>query len=121
MDSKALTHRFKIGRTYRLRNAPEYPKYIGGTMTVRAELKPIDQWGNRIILCDCQFNPPVERDGAVITAMNGIRVFVEEGVTEFTDSFGVRRVPVEIAALQGVYPRFGKTYAIDECSATAAA
>ena len=111
-----LTHRFRIGGTYRLRTTPDHPRYLGGTMKVVAELKPRDRWGNRIILADFRFNPPFVRDGATITAMNGARAFVEEGVSEFTDSFGVRKLPVEIASLQGVYPNYGKAYAIDECA-----
>lgn len=111
-----LTHRFRIGGTYRLRTAKDHPKYIGGTMKVLAELKPTDQWGNRIILADFSFSPPIERDGATITAMKGARAFIEEGYTELADSFGSRKIPVEIASLQGVYPLYGKSYAIDECT-----
>lgn len=116
--SDAMIHRFRIGGTYRLRTNPEHPKYLGGTMKVIAELKPTDQWGNRIILADFSFDPPMERDGYTVTAMKGARTFVEEGISEFTDSFGKRKIPVEIAALQGVYPLYGKAYSIDECSIT---
>ena len=111
-----FTHRFKVGGIYRLRTSPEHPKYIGGTMKVLSELKPTDQWGNRIILADFTFNPPMERNGSIVTAMKGARAFVEEGYTEMADSFGSRKIPVEIAAIQGIYPLYGKTYALDECT-----
>lgn len=110
-----LTHRFKIGGTYRLRTSTDHPNYVGGTMKVIAELKPTDQWGNRILLADFDFDPPMTRDGASITSMKGARAFVEEGYTEFKDSFGVRKMPVEIASLQGIYPLYGKANSIDEC------
>jgi hypothetical protein len=84
-------------------------------MKVISELKPIDQWGNRIILADFEFDPPMDRDGSIITAMKGARAFVEEGISELADSFGVRKIPVEIASLQGIYPLYGKAYALDEC------
>jgi hypothetical protein len=90
-------------------------------MKVISELKPIDQWGNRIILADFEFDPPMDRDGSIITAMKGARAFVEEGISELADSFGVRKIPVEIAALQGIYPLYGKAYALDECTITGAA
>ena len=116
-----LTHRFRIGGTYRLRTSPEHPKYLGGTMKILSEIKPTDQWGNRIILADFNFDPPMERDGNIVAAMKGARAFVEEGYTEFMDSFGVRKIPVEIATLQGVWPLYGKAYSLDECSQSAAA
>ena len=114
--ANTLTHRFRIGGTYRLRTDPEHSRYMGGTMTVLSEVKPTDQWGNRIILADFTFDPPMERDGTIVTAMKGARAFVEEGISEFKDSFGTRKIPVEIAALQGIYPLYGKAYSIDECS-----
>ena len=116
-----LTHRFRIGGIYRLRTSKVHPKYVGGTMRVISELKPTDQWGNRIILADFNFDPPMERNGSTVTAMKGARAFVEEGYSEFTDSFGTRKIPVEIAALQGIYPLYGKAYALDECTITGAA
>lgn len=117
----ALTHRFMVGSAYRLRTSPEHERYLGGTMRVIAELKPTDRWGNRIILVDVMFDPPMSRNGDQIAAMKGARAFVEEGVAEFTDSFGRRSLPVEIATIQGLYPMYGKAYAIDEATGTIAA
>ena len=85
-------------------------------MTVKEELKPTDDFGNRVILADfylTDHNGNPLPDG---TRLNQ-RAFVEEGVAEFSDSYGVRSVPVEIAAMQGCYPNFAKAYAIDECIA----
>jgi len=79
-------------------------------MTVRSEIKPTDQWGNRIILADFMLHYPDGRIGTKLAA----RCFVEEGYATFKDAYGERQIPVEIAALQGVYPNFAKAYAMDE-------
>ena len=120
MATNPMTIRFQIGHTYRLRTAPDFPRYYGGSMTVTTEIKPTDKWGNRIILADFSltdnFGNPIP-DGIRL----GARCFVEEGIMELNDPYGVRPLPVEIAALQGCYPMFGKVYAVDEVRAVAAA
>ena len=107
--------RFEIGHTYRLRTSPELPRTLGGTMTVTAELKPTDNWGNRILLADFYLtdsNGSPVKNGTRL----GARAFVEEGYSKITDSHsgGMATTPSEIAALQGCYPYFAKAYAIDE-------
>ena len=82
-------------------------------MTVRSEIKPTDQWGNRIILADFMLTYPDGRIGTKLSA----RCFVEEGYATLKDSYGERQIPVEIAALQGIYPNFAKAYAVDEIPA----
>lgn len=106
--------RFRIGATYRLRSSPDFPRMLGGTMTPRSVIKPTDQWGNRIILADFALTYP---DGHTETRL-AARCFVEEGYASFKDAYGERQIPVEIAALQGIYPNFAKAYAVDEIAAT---
>lgn len=113
MAANPFIIRFRNGATYRLRSSPDFPRLLGGTMTVRSEIKPTDQWGNRIILADFMLTYPDGRIGTKLSA----RCFVEEGYATFTDSYGERKIPVEIAALQGIYPNFAKAYAIDEVAA----
>lgn len=113
MTNNPLIMRFRNGATYQLRSSPDFPRLLGGTMTVRSEIKPTDQWGNRIILADFTLFYP---DGRTENRYAS-RCFVEEGYSTFKDSYGERQIPVEIAALQGIYPHFAKAYAIDETSA----
>ena len=115
MDN-SCTIRFKTGRTYAFRSSPDLPRFRGGEFTVLSELKPTDQWGNRILLVDVRLLPA---DGSNGTAeiRNGARCFVEEGFATFVDSFGSRTVPTEIATLQGIYPDYAKGYAIDGIAA----
>ena len=113
MQTNPFIMRFRNGATYRLRSSPDFPRLLGGTMTVRSEIKPTDQWGNRIILADFMLTYPDGRIGTKLSA----RCFVEEGYATFTDSYGERKIPVEIAALQGIYPNFAKAYAIDGVAA----
>lgn len=114
MQTNPFIMRFRNGATYRLRSSPDFPKMLGGTMTVRSEIKPTDQWGNRIFLADFELCYP---DGHW-ESRRAARCFVEEGYATFTDSYGERKIPVEIANLQGMYPYYGKAYAIDEMAAT---
>ena len=113
MNSNPFLIRFRKGTTYSLRSSPDFPRLLGGTMTVRSEIKPTDQWGNRIILADFMLHYPDGRIGTKLAA----RCFVEEGYATFKDAYGERQIPVEIAALQGIYPNFAKAYAIDEIAA----
>lgn len=115
MIGNPLTHRFHEGCTYRLCSSPDFSNHLAGKVTIRTELKPLDQWGNRIVLADVTLDPPLKRDGETIHTLTGARCFIEEGYTTFRDSFGERRIPVEIAAIQGLYPYFGKAFALDEC------
>lgn len=108
-----IVTRFRTGAAYRLRTSSDFPKMLGGSMLVRSEIKPTDQWGNRIFLADFELCYP---DGRWETR-RAARCFVEEGVSTFKDSYGEHTVPVEIANLQGVYPYFAKAYAIDEIAA----
>lgn len=105
--------RFRIGAAYRLRTSTDFPRLLDGTMTVRSEIKPTDQWGNRVILADFSLRFP---DGRLETRL-AARCFVEEGYSAFKDSYGERQIHVEIAALQGIYPFFAKAYALDEIAA----
>ena len=113
MASNPFMVRFQIGATYRLRTSPDLPMMLGGKMTVRSEIKPTDQWGNRIILADFMLTYPDGRIGTILAA----RCFVEEGYVSLKDAYGERQIPVEIAALQGIYPNFAKAYAIDGVAA----
>ena len=113
MPTNPFIMRFRNGATYRLRSSPDFPRLLGGTMTVRSEIKPTDQWGNRIILADFMLHYPDGRIGTKLAA----RCFVEEGYDTFKDAYGERQIPVEIAALQGIYPNFAKAYAMDEVAA----
>ena len=112
MNPDPCTIRFAVGKTYRLHTSPDFPKYRHGTIIVRAELAPRDQWGNRILLVDA-YLAPKGGDGGMETRL-GARCFVEEGYAELRDSYGSRTIPVEIATLQGVYPDFAKAYANNE-------
>ena len=114
MNTNPYIMRFRIGATYRLRSSPDFPRSLGGTMTVRSEIKPTDQWGNRIILADFSLIYP---DGRMETR-HSARCFVEEGYASFKDAYVERQIPVEIAALQGIYPNFAKAHAVDEIAAT---
>ena len=102
--------RFRIGAAYRLRTSPEFPRLLDGTMSVRSEIKPTDQCGNRVILADFRLHFPDDHWETRLAA----RCFVEEGYSTFKDSYCERQIPVEIAALQGIYPFFAKAYALDE-------
>ena len=113
MQNNQFIMRFRNGATYRLRSSPDFPRLLGGSMTVRSEIKPTDQWGNRIILADFRLLFP---DGHWENRL-AARCFVEEGYASFKDAYGERQLPVEIAALQGIYPHFAKAYAIDEVAA----
>ena len=113
MNPNPFLIRFRQGATYLLRSSPDFPRMLGGTMTVRSQIKPTDQWGNRIILADFMLKYPDGRIGTKLAA----RCFVEEGYATFKDAYGERQIPVEIAALQGIYPNFAKAYAIDELAA----
>ena len=115
MPNNPFIMRFRIGATYRLHSSPDFPKMLCGFMTVRSEIKPTDQWGNRIVLADFILTYP---DGHSETRQSA-RCFVEEGYSSFRDSYGERQLPVEIANLQGIYPFFAKAYALDEIAATA--
>lgn len=87
---------------------------LSGRMTVRAELMPSNQWGNRILLCDVVLDSPPP---SVAAHHLGARCFVEEGYSTVEDSRGRRTVETEIAALQGIYPYFAKAYATEEAAA----
>ena len=113
MNSNPLTLRFRIGATYRLHSSPDFPSLLNGSMVVRSELKPTDQWGNRIILADFSLTFP---DGHTENRP-AARCFVEEGYTAYKDSYGERQLPTEIANLQGIYPLYAKAYAVDEIAA----
>ena len=102
--------RFRIGAAYRLRTSTEFPRLLDGTMSVRSEIKPTDHWGNRVILADFRLHFPDDHWETRLAA----RCFVEEGYSTFKDSYCERQIPVEIAALQGIYPFFAKAYALDE-------
>lgn len=101
--------RFTVGKSYRLRTSPDLPNSRSGFITIRAELYPRDQWGNRILLADAHLDGLSPNDAP--TNLLGARCFVEEGFAEERDAYGVRTIPVEIATLQGVYPHFAKSYA----------
>ena len=105
--------RFQVGKSYRLHTSPDFDRLRSGYLVVKAELKPIDQWGNRILLVDAYLDQRGGCEGAVECHL-GARCFVEEGYATRTDSFGSRTVHSEVAALQGIYPDFAKAYAIDE-------
>lgn len=113
MPTNPFIMRFRIGATYRFRTSPDFPRLLDGTMTVRSEIKPTDQWGNRVVLADVRLRFP---DGRWETRLSA-RCFVEEGYSTFKDSYCERQIPMEIAALQGIYPFFAKAYAIDEIAA----
>ena len=79
-------------------------------MTVRAELSPRDQWGNRVLLVDAALEPRGGGDEGEVSLL-GARCFVEEGYAELRDSYGARTLPVEVATIQGLYPELAKAYA----------
>ena len=91
MPTNPFIMRFRNGATYKLRSSPDFPRLLGGTMTVRSEIKPTDQWGNRIILADFMLHYPDGRIGTKLAA----RCFVEEGYATFKDAYGERQIPVE--------------------------
>lgn len=97
------TVRFAVGKSYRLHSSSDFPRSLGGTIKVIAELSPRDQWGNRILLVDAHFDND--------TDMLGCRCFVEEGYAESVGVYGSRTIPVEIATVQGTYPSIAKAYA----------
>lgn len=113
MTSNPFIMRFRFGASYRLRTSSDFPRLLDGTMTVRSEIKPTDQWGNRVILADFRLRFPDDHWETRLAA----RCFVEEGYSTFKDSYGERQIHVEIAALQGIYPFFAKAYALDEIAA----
>lgn len=109
MQANTPVTRFKVGETYRLRSSPDFPRLLGGSMTVLSEIKPTDLWGNRIILVDCTLdaaNAPELQS----RSYKGARCFVEEGYAK-TD--GGDLIPAEVATLQNTYPYFAKAYATD--------
>lgn len=106
---KPDTIRFAVGKTYRLHTSPTLSGYRSGTITIRVELTPLNQWGSRMMLVDAVLKPV---DGKVGKETHlGIRCYVEEGFAELKDSYGIRTIPVEIATLQGIYPNKAKAYA----------
>ena len=113
MTNNTFITRFQVGRTYRLHTSQDFPKLLGGLMTVRSVIKPTDRWGNRIILADFRLVYP---DGQTENRM-AARCFVEEGNASVVDSYGERVVDTEIAQLQGIYPNYAKAYAIDGVAA----
>lgn len=101
--------RFVVGKTYRLKTDPSLPQSLPGIMTVKAEITPLDRWGQRVILADFHISSkPLEGDHFAK------RAFVEEGFADGGTSN--RLIPCEIANLQGIYPFFAKAYAIDEAT-----
>ena len=112
------TVRFQVGKSYALHTSPDFNRLRGGQLVVKAELKPIDQWGNRILLVDAYLDPKGGKEGAEEVYL-GSRCFVEEGYAHLTDSYGSRTTPTEIATLQGIYPDFAKAYAVDELAVSA--
>lgn len=112
--SSPFTIRFQVGKTYRLHTSQDFDRLRGGTIVVKAELKPKDLWGNRILLVDAYLNP---RKGGEKEERLGSRCYVEEGYASIKDSYGYRTVNAEVATLQGVYPDFAKAYAVDEVAA----
>lgn len=119
------TVRFQVGKTYQLHTSPDFDRLRGGTLVVKAELKPADQWGNRILLVDAFLAPKTDGTGNPVqipvgsgffeTELHlGSRCFVEEEYVMRSDSFGFCAIPSEVATLQGIYPDFAKAYAIDE-------
>lgn len=109
MASNPFITRFTVGKTYRLHTSPTLSGYRSGTVTIRAELTPLNQWGSRMMLVDAVLNP-VDGKGGKETRL-GTRCYVEEGFAELKDSYGTRTIPVEIATLQGIYPDKAKAYA----------
>ena len=108
-----FTVRFQVGKSYALHTSPDFDRLRSGRLVVKAELKPTDQWGNRILLVDAYLCP--KEGGKDATELHlGSRCFVEEGYATRTDSYGSRTIPAEVATLQGIYPDFAKAYAIDE-------
>lgn len=104
------TIRFVVGKTYNLAKMPSLPQSLVGTMTVRAEITPLDRWGNRVILADFNILTVCPLKGEHIAK----RTFVEEGYAEGGMENGGRLIPCEIANLSDIYPYFAKAYAIDE-------
>ena len=111
------TIRFQIGKSYRLHTSPDFNRLRGGHIVVRAELKPTDQWGTRILLVDAYLDPKDGKTGATELHL-GSRCFVEDCHATLTDSFGSHTKPAEVATLQGVYPDFAKAYSVDEIATT---
>ena len=101
--------RFVVGKTYRLTASPSLPQSLSGTMTVRAEITPLDRWGQRIVLADFDIG-----SGPLKGRHLAKRAFVEEGFADGGREHGGRLVPCEIANLSGIYPYFAKAYALDE-------
>ena len=109
--SSPFTIRFQVGKTYRLHTSQDFDRLRGGTIVVKAELKPKDLWGNRILLVDAYLDA---REGGEREERLGSRCYVEEGYASIKDAYGYRTVNAEVATLQGVYPDFAKAYAVDE-------
>ena len=110
--------RFNVGKTYKLSAFPRFGRVRGGYIIVRADLKPTDQWGNRVLLADACVRMEGGGANSSLTHLLGCRCFVEEGYATVADAYGSRTVPTEIAVLQGLYPDFAKAYAaVDEVAA----
>lgn len=103
--------RFTVGCTYRLHTSRTLPSLCGGTLEVKAELKPRDQWGNRVLLADVRLAP---KEGGKARELLGVRCFVEEGVSTRRNAYGPVSIPVEVATVPGLDPDRAKSYANEE-------
>ncbi len=109
MSANPYIVRFVVGKSYRLHTSPSMPQYRSGTIVVKAEIAPRDKWGNRTLLVDAFLN--AKDGGRGHDSLLGVKCFVEEGYSETKDAYGIRTIPAEIAAIQGVYPDSAKAYA----------
>ena len=68
MQTNPFIMRFRNGATYRLRSSPDFPRLLGGTMTVRSEIKPTE-WVKKSI--------PEKLSGVNLPAVRGRRYLAE--------------------------------------------
>ena len=108
--------RFVVGKTYKLAANPSLPQSLTGTMTIRAEITPLDRWGQRVVLADFSIDSDPFKGEHIAK-----RTFIEEGYADGGTEHGGRLIPCEIASLSGIYPYFAKAYALDEIAPKKAA
>lgn len=102
-------YRFQVGHSYALRTNPAIPSQRAGDLTVLAELKPLDGFNTRSLLCEVNFT-----DGGQPTSLKGVVAYVEEGYAEINNGYRAFTIPAEILQVRGYPAMTAKAYATDD-------
>ena len=102
-------YRFQVGHSYALRTNPAIPNLRAGDLTVLAEIKPLDGFNTRSLLCEVWFS-----DGGQPASLKGVVAYVEEGYAEINNGYRAFTIPAEILQVSGYPAMTAKAYATDD-------